>query len=119
MRMIASVEAWIVLLAAVTACGPLVTWESVRPDSRGASADNPTLRLEHAPAHPPWLGYQIMRKEGFLSEQGAKPCKITAAGTALRVNAHPSCVYSAEPSTAISAVVQRTSLLSLCCLLIV
>ena len=119
MRMVALVEALVVLLASVTACGPLATRQSVRLGTPGASMDKPICRWEHAPAHLSLLGYQIMRKEGSSSEQGTKPGKITAGGTALGVKVDPSCVHSTESSAAIAAVVPQPSLLSLCCLLIV
>lgn len=119
MRIVALVEALVVLLAAVTAYGPSALPVSVCSGVPGAPTDNPACRLEHTPAHPLSLGDQITRKEGFLSEQSTKPCKITAVGAALGVKADPSCVHQTEPSAAISAVVQRPSLLSLCCLLIV
>ena len=119
MRMVALVEAVVVLLASVTACGPLATGQSVRLGTPRASTEKPISSWEHAPAHPSLLGYQIMRKEGSWSEQGTKPVKITAAGTALGVKVNPSCVPSTESSAAIAAVVPPASLLSQRCLLIV
>jgi hypothetical protein len=117
--MAAVIEAWVVLLASVTACGPLATRQSVRLDTPGASTDKPICTWEHAPAHPSLLGYQIMRKEGSWSEQGTKRSKITAVGTALGVKADSSGVHSNESPAASAAVVPPPSLLSLCCLLIV
>ncbi len=119
MRMVALVEALAVLLASVTACGPLATGQSVHLGTPGASTDKPLCTWEHAPAHPSLLGYQIMRKEGSWSEQGTKPSKITPAAAALGVKVDPSCVHSTESSAAIAAVGPQPSLLSLCCLLIV
>ncbi len=119
MRMVALVEVLVVLLASVIACGPLAARQSVRPGAPGASTDKPISSWEPASAHPSLLGYQIMRKEGSWSEQGTRPVKITAVGTALGVKVDPSCVPSTESSAAIAAVVPPPSLLSLCCLLIV
>lgn len=119
MRMVALVEALVVLLASVAACGPLSTGQSVRLGTPGPSMDKPIDRWEHAPAQSSLLGYQIMRKEGSWSEQGTKPGKITTAGTALGVKVDPSCVHPTESSAAIAAIVPQPSLLSLCCLLIV
>ena len=118
MRMVALVEALVVLLASVTACGPLATRQTVRLGTPGASMDKPSCRWEHAPAHPSLLGYEIMRKEGSWSERGTKPGKIPAAAAALGVKTDPSCVHSTE-SSAVIAVVPPPSLLSLGCLLIV
>jgi hypothetical protein len=119
MRMVALVEALVVLLASVTACGPLAPGQSVRPGTPGAATDQPVCSWEQAPAHPSLLGCQAIRQEGSWSELGAKPGKITAAGTALGAKVDPSCVHSTEPSAASAAVVPPPSLLSLCCLLIV
>ena len=119
MRMVALVEALVVLLASVTACGPLATWQSVRLGTPRASTDKPISSWEHAPAHPSLFGYQTIRKESSWSELGTKPAKITAAGTALGVKVDPSCIHSTEPSAAIAAVVPQSSLFSQCCLLIV
>ncbi len=118
MRMVALVEALVVLLASVTACGAPAIGQSVRLGTPGASTDKPTYTWERAPAHPSLLG-QIMRKEGSWSEQGTKPGKITAVAAALGVKADPSAVHSTESSAALAATVPRPSLLSLCCLLIV
>jgi hypothetical protein len=120
MRMVALIEAWVVLLASVAASGPLATGPSVRPPGTpGASTHKPTCTWDYAPDHPSLLAYQIMRKEGSESQQGTKPGKITAAGPALGVKEDPSCAHSAESSVAIAAVVPQRSLLSLSCLLIV
>ncbi len=119
MRMVALMEAWVVLLASVTACGPLATGQSVRLGTLGASTDKPICRWEPAPAHPSLLGYQVLRKEGSWSEPGTKPGKITAAAAALGVKVDPSGIHSTESSAALATVVPPPSLLSLCCLLIV
>ena len=100
MRMVALVEAWVVLLASVTACGPSATGQPVRLDTPGASTDKPICTWEHAPAHSFLLGYQIMRKEGSWSEQGTKRSRITAVGTAPGVNADSSGVHSNESPAA-------------------
>ena len=118
MRMVALAEAWVVLLASVTACGPLATGQSVRLGTPGASTDRPICTWEHAPAHPSLLADQIMRKEASWSQQSTKPGKITAAAAAPGVKADPFAVRSTESSAAI-AVVPQPSLLSLCCLLTV
>jgi hypothetical protein len=115
MRMVALVEALVVLLASVAACGPLATG----PSAPGAAKDKPLCNWERAPAHPSLLGYQIRGKEGSWSELSTTPGKITAAGTALGVKVDASCVHSTESSAASAAVVSPPSLLSLCCLLIV
>ncbi len=119
MRTVALVEALVMLLASVTACGPQATRQSVRLDTPGASTDKLTPTWENAPAHPSLLGYQAMRKEGSWSEQGTKPGKITAAAAALGVKVDPSGIHSTESSAALAVVVPPPSLLSLCCLLIV
>jgi len=119
MRMVALVEALVVLLASVAACGPLAAGQSVHWGTPGASTDKPICTWERAPAHPSLLGYQVMRKEGSWSAQGTKPGKITAAAAALGVKMDPSGVHSTESSAALGAVVPPPSLLSLCCLLIV
>jgi hypothetical protein len=119
MRMVALIEALVVLLASVTACGPLATGPSGGLRTPGASTDRPTSSWDHAPDHPSLLEYQIARKESCSSEQGAKPAKIMAAETALGVKARPFCRRFAESSAGIVAVVPQPSLLSLCCLLIV
>lgn len=119
MRTVAVIEALVVLLASVTACGPLATGQRVRLDTPRTSTDKPICTWEQAPAHPSLLGYQIMRKEGSWSEQGTKPGKITAAVAALAAKVDPAGVHSAESSAATAAVVPPPSLLSLCCLLLV
>jgi hypothetical protein len=101
MRMVAVVEAWVVLLASVTACGPWATGQSVRPGTPGAARDQPICTWEHAPAHPSLLGDQIMRKEGSWSEQGTRPGKITAAAAALGGKEDPSGVHSTDSLCAV------------------
>jgi hypothetical protein len=119
MRMVALIEAVVVLLASVTACGPLAAGQSGGLRTPGASTDKPTSSWEHAPDHPSLLEYQITRKESCPSEQGTRPAKITAAETTLGVKARPFCRRFAESSAGIGAVVPQPSLLALCCLLIV
>ncbi len=119
MRMVALVEAWVVLLASMTACGLPATGRSVRLGTPGASTDQPICTWERAPAHPSLLGDQVMRKEGSWSQQGAKPGQITAAPAALGVKVDPSGVHSTASWATIAAVVPQPSLLSLCCLLTV
>ena len=119
MRTVALVEAWVVLAASVTACGPLATGPSVRLGTPGALADKPSSSWEHAPAHPSLVGDQITRKEVSSSQQSTKPGKITAADAALGEKVNPSGVHSTESPAAGTIVVPQPSLLSLCCLLIV
>jgi hypothetical protein len=119
MRMVALVEALVVLLASVAACGPLPTQQSARPGAPGAATDKPTRNWERAPAHPSVLAYRIMGKEGSWSQPGTRPGKITAACMSLGVKVDPSWVHSPESSAASVASVPPPSLHSLCCLLIV
>jgi hypothetical protein len=119
MRMVALVEALVVLLASVTACGPLAAAPSVRRGTPAAATDRPIYSWEQAPAHPSLLGDQIQRKEGSGYEQGTKPNKITATAAARGVRMDPFGVHSAASSAASAAIGPQPSLLSLCCLLIV
>jgi hypothetical protein len=119
MRIVALVEALVVLLASVTAYGPPATGQSVRLGTAGAATDKPICTWEHASARPSLLGDQVMRKEGSWSEQGIKPGKITAVGATPGVKVHPSRVHPTASSVGIAAVVPQPSLLSLRCLLII
>jgi hypothetical protein len=119
MRIVALVEALVVLLASVAAYGPRAIGQSVRPGTAGAATDRPICTWEQAPAQSSLLGDQVLRKEVSWSQQGAKPGKITAAAAALGVKAGPSRVYPAGSAVGVAAVVPQPSLLSLCCLLTV
>jgi hypothetical protein len=119
MRMVALVEALVVLLASVAACGPLAPGQSVRPGTPGAATEQPICSWEHAPAHPSLLGYQTLRQEGSWSELGARPGKITADAAVLGVKGDLFCVHFTEPSAASVVVAAPPSLLSLGALLIV
>jgi len=119
MRTVALIEALVVLLASVIACGSPATGPSVGPGAPGAATDKPTFTWERAPVHPSLLGNQILRKEASWSQQGTKPGKITAAVAVPGVKVDPSRVHSTESSGVIAAVVPPPSLLSLRCLLTV
>ncbi len=119
MRTVALVEAWVVLLASVAACGPLATGQSVRRGTPGAAMDRPICTWENAPTHPSLLGDQIQRKGGSGSQPSAKPDKIMAAAALPGAKVDPSGVHFPESSAAFPAVVPPPSLLSLGCLLIV
>ncbi len=119
MRTVALVEALVVLLASVIACGSPAIGQSVRLGAPGAATDTPTSTWERAPAHPSLLGNQILRKEASWSQQGTKPGKITAALAVPGVNVDPFRVHSTESFAALTAIVPPSSLLSLCCLLTV
>jgi hypothetical protein len=119
MRIVALVEALVVLLASVTAYGARATGQSARPGTAGAATDKPICTWEHAPAQASLLGDQVMRKEGSWPEQGTKPGKITAAAAAPGVKVDPSRVHPAGSAVGVAAVAPQPSLLSLCCLLIV
>jgi hypothetical protein len=119
MRIVALVEALVLLLASVAAYGSPATGQSVRLGTAGAATDKPICTWEQAPAQSSLLADQIARKEASWSQQGAKPGKITAVVAVPGGKAGPSRVPSAASSVGIAAVVSQPSLLSLCCLLIV
>jgi hypothetical protein len=119
MRIVALVEALVVLLASVAAYGPRAIGQSVRPGTPGVATDRPICTWEQAPAQLSLLGDQVMRKEVSWSQQGAKPGKITAVVAVPGVKAGLSRVYPAGSAVGAVAVVSQPSLLSLCCLLIV
>jgi hypothetical protein len=119
MRIVALVEALVLLLASVAAYGPRATGQSVRPGTPGVATDRPICTWEQAPAQSSLLGDQVMRKEASWSQQGAKPGKITAAAAVPGVKAGLSRVPPAGSAVGAVAVVPQPSLLSLRCLLIV
>lgn len=119
MRTVALIEALVVLLASVAAYGSPATGQSARLGMPGASTDKPISTWERTPTHPSLLGNEILRKEGSVSEPGAKPGKITPVVAVLGVKADPSCIPSTESSAAIGTATAQPSLLALCCLLTV
>jgi hypothetical protein len=119
MRIVALIEVWVVLLAGVTACGPLNVHAIAHADATGASKDQPTSKFECSPVHLSVFGNQVAAKEGSLSARDTQPCRIAPTGLSLVAKADTSFVHSTSFFVVVSTASQQSSLLFLSCFLII